>query len=547
MVIILMLALTLTGIAFLNAGIMENGLVRREIAKTQAFYLAESGIERLSVKLYAGGHWSIKSQGLEGGGSDGSYRPAVQVTSLGEGRYWVEYYDGNPPYALPYAISIGQTIKDGQVIAEKKIKVKLPFLAEPYEHAIYADSRYSLDWELSLRGTGDPYRDGSYEYGGKDTIEGDIYTNAAIHLYEETSVYPPPNPNTYGLLGEVSSTEQIFKHPDPGFAGYVPYTNEYAEPIDIPDLRSMNYAQNNTHDVEQIFDDEGVFSGSLPFGHELRQVVVKNPSNRSSECSSTTGDDYFFEPQAGIVSGSPYTGETPLDLGVDRIYYVDGDVWFHHTSTYGFEMSGKTLIVATGDIHISDNIEYADSESMLALVALGKYNEITGDLVSGGNIYLGDPRYGTTYTVSSFMFAGNNFLYNVDSVNPNEYQRPQTGFNVFGNWAAINEVSIMRDWYEIGHWEQRWNWRTRTWEDVWLTDEWKPTYFDPNSGADGEWKDVEDDHLLIEEELERLRHYQMKVTYDERIYDPLTQPAGLPVGYGAGSIFTGYTDWEEIQ
>ncbi|GAI64281.1 unnamed protein product, partial [marine sediment metagenome] len=44
MVVILMLALTLTGIAFLNAGILENGLVRREIAKTQAFYLAESGI-----------------------------------------------------------------------------------------------------------------------------------------------------------------------------------------------------------------------------------------------------------------------------------------------------------------------------------------------------------------------------------------------------------------------------------------------------------------------------------------------------------------------
>jgi len=45
MVIILMLALTLTGIAFLNAGIMENGLVRREIAKTQAFNAAEAGIE----------------------------------------------------------------------------------------------------------------------------------------------------------------------------------------------------------------------------------------------------------------------------------------------------------------------------------------------------------------------------------------------------------------------------------------------------------------------------------------------------------------------
>jgi len=44
-VIILTLALTITGLALLNAGVMENSLVRKEIAKTQAFYAAEAGIE----------------------------------------------------------------------------------------------------------------------------------------------------------------------------------------------------------------------------------------------------------------------------------------------------------------------------------------------------------------------------------------------------------------------------------------------------------------------------------------------------------------------
>jgi len=39
----------------------------------------------------------------------------------------------------------------------------------------------------------------------------------------------------------------------------------------------------------------------------------------------------------------------------------------------------------------------------------------------------------------------------------------------------------------------------------------------------------------------------MKVTYDERIRDPETQPPGLPQGYGSGSIFAGFTDWEEIE
>lgn len=50
-VIILMLALTITGLALLNAGVMENSLVRKEVSKNQTFYLAEAGIEHARVKL----------------------------------------------------------------------------------------------------------------------------------------------------------------------------------------------------------------------------------------------------------------------------------------------------------------------------------------------------------------------------------------------------------------------------------------------------------------------------------------------------------------
>jgi hypothetical protein len=52
-VIILMLALTITGLAFLNAGVMENSLVRKEIAKTKAFWAAEAGIEYGLFRLRA--------------------------------------------------------------------------------------------------------------------------------------------------------------------------------------------------------------------------------------------------------------------------------------------------------------------------------------------------------------------------------------------------------------------------------------------------------------------------------------------------------------
>ncbi|MCK4419766.1 pilus assembly PilX N-terminal domain-containing protein, partial [Candidatus Aerophobetes bacterium] len=66
---ILMLALTITGLAFLNAGVMENSLVRRQIHKNQAFYLAEAGVEHARVQL--GKDWNdltpIDSTSLEAG------------------------------------------------------------------------------------------------------------------------------------------------------------------------------------------------------------------------------------------------------------------------------------------------------------------------------------------------------------------------------------------------------------------------------------------------------------------------------------------------
>ena len=75
-VIILALALTITGLAFLNAGVMENSLVRRQIHKSQAFYLAEAGVEHARVKL--GQNWDYASPIL---------------TSLEAGTYNVNIYN----------------------------------------------------------------------------------------------------------------------------------------------------------------------------------------------------------------------------------------------------------------------------------------------------------------------------------------------------------------------------------------------------------------------------------------------------------------------
>ena len=123
----------------------------------------------------------------------------------------------------------------------------------------------------------------------------------------------------------------------------------------------------------------------------------------------------------------------------------------------------------------------------------------------------------------AFMFAGNDFLYNT-RMNGGGQAEPQSGFKVRGNFAAINQVVVNRDWYKPDNSGVRapaiYNHTTGTWQDITGTD-------------------------LSASEISDLTHYQMELTYDERIWSADTQPPGLP--HGIGSIFGGVAGWEEIN
>jgi hypothetical protein len=489
------LILTILGFSLLMVANSEIALTQKEINKSKAFYLAEAGIEILTANL---------SNGESGD---------IEETELGEGSYRVNVYpDEDPPYAVSTGVVRGQS---------KRIKVTVSFLAPPYEFGIYGASIGGEDWTLILRGQGNPTSTWGGEYGGKDIINGNIFVNGDVALYQESSVNPAPAPNTYELNGDVNATGDVSLYDSASVSGDI---TEGSEPYDPPDLVGMNYAVNNTHNVAQIFEDAGVSSGYLPGGHELRNVFVKNPSNRSAECSSTTGNDYFFEPSTGIIGGTWKTAPTPLHAGNGRVYYVDGDVWVHNKSTYGFTMDGKVTIVATGNIHLCDNIVYADAGSMLGLVALGKYDEY-GELVSGGNVYFGDPVYGTLYNFSGMMFAANDFLYNTDPITRASAE-PTSGFMVTGNLSALNNVSIERDWY--------------TKSSGWSSER-RPARYNP---ATGEWLDALTGAVLTSTQISTIKHYQMIINYDERVRNRETQPPSLP--RGVGLIFSGVTDWEAL-
>jgi hypothetical protein len=497
-VIIFTLIFTILGFSAMYLAGSEAILSQGDVKRTQAFYLAEAGIARLTTQLL-----NKESENID-------------ETALENGSYTVTLFNEEDP---PYAISTG---KVGN--AEKSIKIELAFLAPAFDDAVYGASSGGSagDWRFSLRGQGDPYMSSGREIGGKDVINGNVTANGGVDLYEQSSINPAPTPNSYSANGDVEATGDVTVHDSASISGAIQTVGEMDEP---PDLVGMNYAAINTHNVSQFFANEGVNSGHLPSEHELYDIVVKNPSNRSDETASTAGDDFFFEPASGFSLGSEKSGGTPLNVGQDRIYYVDGDVWIHSKSTYGFILDGKVTIVATGDIHISDNIEYANNDSLLGLVALGKYDS-SGNISSGGNIYFGDPRYGTTYSVSGMMFAANDFLYNTDSVTGGT-EEPETGFSIFGNLTGLNHVSIRRDWYDDSD-----------------SGDALPAYYLKNSDGSGQWIDLKSGTALSSGEINSLRHYQMKITYDERVNDPETQPPGLP--RGGGTIFAGFEHWEEL-
>lgn len=163
-VIVMMVALVIIGIAFLNAGLMENTLARREIHKNQAFYLADAGIDHLLVRLKRGG------------------QPAnIGPVTLGKGTYEVvASYTG-----AASAVSTGKVEENGQIIS-KKIKVDILSMSA-WDYAIFGDEKVKVQGS-SLVDSANPAspawvatnstEEGGIELVGNALIDGSVWVGA---------------------------------------------------------------------------------------------------------------------------------------------------------------------------------------------------------------------------------------------------------------------------------------------------------------------------------------------------------------------------------
>ncbi|MEO0650719.1 MAG: hypothetical protein AAFZ65_08575 [Planctomycetota bacterium] len=319
-----------------------------------------------------------------------------------------------------------------------------------FQHAIFAgNSSGDPNYAFSLGGTGN----------SADQISGDIYSGGGIEITGDAE-----------LLGDAYASGYIEREGEapigPGDSEELPGAYNATAGVDRPllDLDAMDYVNNNDVDVAAVFAASG-YSSYHALGGTAEQVPEDspahifrlNPSDRPTEISSTAKDDYFLEdPYEAATSFSAVFGrghEVTLS-GVDGelgpngnelVYYIDGNLWIHNAPMGGmrFESEGAGVhltFVISGNLYVSDDV-MLDNENLDGVAFITLVDPAVAD---SGNIYFGDPRWGTLELMNAFMYAENNFYdNNLDKSGSREVVL--NGIMTAGNQVAIERDFVKRD------------------------------------------------------------------------------------------------------
>jgi Tfp pilus assembly protein PilX len=387
------------------------------VHSTRALYVAEAGMSEAIERISRGELAAVVGQG-----------PSV---AFGGGEYAVEVVDNGDN-----TVTVTSQAVHGR--SARATQATLELVGEGiFASALFAgNSSGDPNYSMRFGGTG----------SSADAITGNVYSGGNIAI----SGTPTFN-GTLRASGAVTG-------------GSFPADNQ---PITgstqpIPDIAGMNYETNHDYDVAAMFSSAtwtlnsslGGRAWQLPQSSPAH-IFRKNPNDRTTNTSSTVKDDYFLEDPYESVNGSSTVSpanSTRITLsgaqgkpGVDgsnRVYYIDGNLWIHNNNIFSFTMYNagsspvRVTFVVKGNIYFSDNILYQGTRpDGLAFIA------INDDAVEdSGNIYFGDPSFGTLEQMDAFMYAENNFY---DS---NLSATGSAKVTVNGNMTAGNQVRINRDY-----------------------------------------------------------------------------------------------------
>lgn len=405
--------------ALTSSMLMVNIAHKREVAaignRTRAIYLAEAGVHQSLLEL---------ATAIEQGTALPTDSGTVDAPRrLSGGRYWSDITDN--------ADGTFTVISTGTAnLARRRVRAEISLVQSVFDHAIFAgNTSEDPTYTLGLGGTG----------AQADQVIGNVFSAGDITINGDASV--SGDLLAGGTISGAAGTENTSRA--------------------LPDIAGMNYEVNNDFDVASLF--AGSSWQSNPLGGSAWQlpesspahIFRKNPDDRTDETSSSAKDDYFLEdpymavedftvPETGkrghTISLSGTMGH-PGPIGSEKVYYIDGNLWVHN-KPFGrlrFMNTGpegaKVTFVVKGNIYFSDDV-YIEDEATDGVAFIAIEDAAQPD---SGNIYLGDPRYGTLGRMEAFMYAENNFYDN------NLDEDGSSTVTIAGNMTAGNQVDIRRD------------------------------------------------------------------------------------------------------
>jgi hypothetical protein len=413
----LVAVLVLTGLSAMiyRLSLSHSSAVGRSGHELRALYVAEAGLsEALLV---------VASAVRERADVPAEYGTHAAPVETQAGRFWATIRDnGDETYTVVCTGSASGS--------SRSIEAVLRHVGgSAFDHAVFAgNTSEDPDYVLRFGGRGTQ----------RDEIEGNVYSAGDILVTGDARID-----------GEVLATGTIT-----GIAGETKVTRP------LPDIAGMEYERNHDVDVAAAFDDGGFWSSNALGGSAYQvpesdpaHIFRKNPDNRLAEVNGTVKDDYFLEdPYMPVRDFIAYNGERghtitlsgsggrPGRSGNELLYFVDGNLWVHNTIFLRLRLLTQTAgtrvtFVVKGDIHFCDDVLLDDSRrDGVAFIAIED-----AAVPGSGNIYFGDPRFGTLERMQAYMYAEHDFLDNNLAADGSKV------VELFGNMTAGNHVSIERD------------------------------------------------------------------------------------------------------
>ncbi len=394
--------------------------VSTAVNESRLLYLADAGITEALSEMAA----SIeKSQPVPA-----DVGTKTKPMELKEGNYYVDIADqGDGTYLVTSTGVAGVASKSVAAVVEKSEGV--------FDHAVFSGNS-----------SGDPTY--TMEFGGTgtsgDSITGNIYSGGDVEITGDATV-----------SGDIHASGTITGG-----------TGKDGKTYPIPDIAGMDYENNHDVDVKKVFDTIGNSVTNNELGGTAEQVhepspahiFRRNPDDRQEEIDGTAKDDYFLEdpfmpvkdftvPETGkeghtiSLSG---TESYPGPSGTNKVYFIDGNLWVHNKPFGRLRFKNddpegaKVTFVVKGNVYFSDDVYIVDpAKDGVAFIAIK--DDLEPD---SGNIYLGDPRYGTLDKMEAFLYAENDFIDNNLSADGSQE------VELIGNMTAGNHVAINRDFVD---------------------------------------------------------------------------------------------------